>query len=897
MGRSARSDTADAHVTPSTVARRELFDLLAEARRVTLVSAPAGSGKTSLLRAWIGDAGLDESAAWVAVERGEEDPKRFWLSVLVALRDTSAGSGAIEAVTPSPDLNAEAIVEGLLGDLAAIEDPLWLVLDDLHELRSGEGLRQLKLLLMRAPAQLRFVLVTRRDLRLGLPRLRIEGDVSEIRAEDLRFSLDEARALFASAGVAVSDSALDLLHERTEGWAAGLRMAALSLAGHPDHDRFAAGFSGSERSVAEYLIDEVLERFPDEVRSLLLRTSVLERVNGALADRLTGGSGGDRILTELEQAGAFVVALDPGRSWFRYHRLFADLLALELRRTASGELPGLHTAAAEWFVDHGHPVEAIRHAQAAGQWGLAARVLSDRWFGIFLDGDWASARELLAAFPAGVLAANPELELVAAADQLTDGSAVAAEQYLARAASGLAAVPADRREQFEVTRATLSLAVARARNDVIAVARGARELLVPAESAAFMPPELGEQLRALALLQLGMAEIWTARREQAEQHLEQAVALARRINRPLLELGARAHLGLTSAQRSPSLGEEQCTQAVELARANGWIEEPFVGVAYVVLGNVNLWRGRLTEAERWLERARRALPGDVEVAPAAGLMLHNSRVLLEIVRGRREEAHTAFRAAQRDDALLTGQTTPLFVRAHMLVTQVLMGDTDRVEHALAALDDPARDTLEMRVALAALRLAQDQPDAAIAALTPVLDDPSAAASDDPTARALDIRYETEALLLGAIALDALRDAGGASRALERALDLAEPDGQLLPFLLFPASELLERHARLGTAHASLTGEILDVLAGSAPTGQTPRAEQPPEPLSTTELRVLRYLPTNLPAPEIASEMFVSVNTIRTHTRHLYSKLNVHTRAQAVERARELGLLAPNPRRR
>jgi len=233
----------------------------------------------------------------------------------------------------------------------------------------------------------------------------------------------------------------------------------------------------------------------------------------------------------------------------------------------------------------------------------------------------------------------------------------------------------------------------------------------------------------------------------------------------------------------------------------------------------------------------------------------------------------------------------------MLVTQVLMGDTDRVEHALAALDDPARDTLEMRVALAALRLAQDQPDAAIAALTPVLDDPSAAASDDPTARALDIRYETEALLLGAIALDALRDAGGASRALERALDLAEPDGQLLPFLLFPASELLERHARLGTAHASLTGEILDVLAGSAPTGQTPRAEQPPEPLSTTELRVLRYLPTNLPAPEIASEMFVSVNTIRTHTRHLYSKLDVHTRAQAVERARELGLLAPNPRRR
>ena len=168
----------------------------------------------------------------------------------------------------------------------------------------------------------------------------------------------------------VADSALELLHERTEGWAAGLRMAALSLARHPDHDRFAAEFSGSERSVAEYLLDEVLDQLPDEVRSLLLRTSVLERVSGALADRLTGGSDGDRILTELEQAGAFVVALDPQRSWFRYHRLFADLLALELRRTASDELPGLHTAAAQWFAEHGLPGRGDPPRPGGGELGL-----------------------------------------------------------------------------------------------------------------------------------------------------------------------------------------------------------------------------------------------------------------------------------------------------------------------------------------------------------------------------------------------------------------------------------------------------------------------------------------------------------------------------------------------
>ena len=281
---------------------------------MTVVCAPAGSGKTSLLRSWIAEAGLGESAAWVTVEREEEDPRRFWLSVLRELRGTSAGSGVIEAITPNPELNAEAIVERLLADLTEIEDPLWLMLDDLHELRSSEGLRLLKLLLMRSPAELRFVLATRRDLRLGLSRLRLEGDVTEIRAEDLRSSLDEARALFAASGVPVGDSALELLHERTEGWAAGLRMAALSLPGNPDHDGFAAEFSGSDRSVAEYLLDEVLDQLPDEVRSLLLRTSVLERVSGALADRLTGSSEGDRILTELEQAGAFVVALDRQRS-------------------------------------------------------------------------------------------------------------------------------------------------------------------------------------------------------------------------------------------------------------------------------------------------------------------------------------------------------------------------------------------------------------------------------------------------------------------------------------------------------------------------------------------------------------------------------------------------------
>jgi LuxR family maltose regulon positive regulatory protein len=265
----------------------------------------------------------------------------------------------------------------LLKDLAQLTDPLWLVIDDVHELGSAEAQRQLELLVMRAPDAMRFVLATRHDLRLGLHRLRLEGELTEIRTDDLRFSLAEARELLAAAGVRLTDQALALLVERTEGWAAGLRLAALSLAGHPDPERFAAEFSGSERTVADYLLTEVLERQPAEVRRLLMRTSVLEEVNGELADLMTGDSGGERVLGYLEQAGTFVVSLDAARSWFRYHRLFAGLLRLQLRRTYPGEVAALHVLAAGWLAAHGFPVEAVRHAQAAKDWGLAARLLAD----------------------------------------------------------------------------------------------------------------------------------------------------------------------------------------------------------------------------------------------------------------------------------------------------------------------------------------------------------------------------------------------------------------------------------------------------------------------------------------------------------------------------------------
>jgi LuxR family transcriptional regulator, maltose regulon positive regulatory protein len=390
------------------VARPGLFDRLGGPARMTTVSAPPGSGKTVLLRSWIAEAGLAERAAWISAGPGERDPQRFWLVAVAALRQTAPGSALVQPLTAAPDLDGWAIVERLLKDLAPLAEPAWLVIDDMHEL-GPDALRQLELLIMRAPDEFRFVLATRHDVRLGLHRLRLEGELAEIREPDLRFSLGEARELFDAAGVELAEPALELLVERTEGWAAGLRLAALSLAGHPDPEGFAAGFSGSERTVAEYLLAEVLDRQAESVRRLLLRTSILDRVNGELADLLTGHEGGERVLQDLEQAGAFVVSLDPARTWFRYHQMFGGLLQLELRRTAPGEVTALHRAASGWFAGHGYPVEAIRHAQGAQDWGLAARLLTGHWPGLYLDGQDATTHELLAGFPAGVRGADAEV--------------------------------------------------------------------------------------------------------------------------------------------------------------------------------------------------------------------------------------------------------------------------------------------------------------------------------------------------------------------------------------------------------------------------------------------------------------------------------------------------------
>ncbi|WP_198347593.1 LuxR C-terminal-related transcriptional regulator [Nocardia terrae] len=881
----AVSRTSAAHV-PSVVARRALFDRLSVGLSggVTLISAPAGSGKTVLLRTWIAETGLADRAAWVSVERGERDAQRFWLAVITRLRAAVGTDAFVEKLTPTPAFEGDEIIERLVSELASLEEPVVLAIDDLHELAAPDALAQLELLLDRRPRLLHLILATRRDPQLGLHRLRLRGELTEVRAADLRFTLDETRELLAASKIALSERSIRLLHARTEGWAAGLRLAALSLVGHSEPERFVAEFSGSERTIADYLLAEVLEQQPSHVRRLLLRTSVLERVNGALADFLVEGSGSERILHSLADANAFVTPIDLERAWFRYHHLLADLLRLELRRTEPDAVVPLHTAAARWYAEHGYVVDAVQHALIAQDWDYAAGLLADQAFSLALDGQEATLSALLAAFPTDKVS-DPELTAVIAVDQIARGSLDEATEYLTLAEHNISAVPEQRRRRLAAALAVARMSLARRRGDFGSVLGEVDELLGPADAETLTDVALAADVKALTLMNLGIVEFWSGRDADTDEHLTRGLMLARRINRPYIEIGCLAHSAMVAG--SFAVGRDRCAEAIAVAEAHGWGSEPIVGVALARMGGYEVWQGRFDEAEHWLDRAGGALRPELE--PAPGLLLHLARGAVHVGRGRLDEALLAFRAAEQlQRFLVTPHVLAVQVYQALVHVQLRLGDVAGARATLAGMPEALRDRGEACAAQASLLLADGQPQAAIDALAP------AVAGKVPVIRDFTLIM---VLLLDAIANDQLGETQAAATDIERALALAEPDALVFPFVIIPSHELLERHPRHRTAHAALLQSIIDVLGGTPLPTRTDTPQGPFETLSDSELRVLGYLPSNLSAPEIGNELFLSLNTVKTHMRHIYAKLGVHRRTEAVERARELGLLGPGARLR
>ena len=871
----------------SVVARPGLFDRLSVGLEggVILLSAPAGSGKTVLLRSWIEAAGLGDQTAWVSVDQGEHEGQRFWLAVAGALRGVGV-HGALDDVIASARLSGEEVVERIVAAAASHDGIIVLVIDDLQELLDSTAIAQLGLLLARRPRQLRLVIGARQDPQLALHRRRLTGELTELRAADLRFGAAETNQLLAGAGITLSEAGAASLLARTEGWAAGLRLAALSLATEPDPERFVATFSGSDRAVADYLFAEVVEHQREPVRQLLLRTSILERVNGELADRLTGTTGSGRILLDLEDSGAFVVALDPERSWFRYHHLFADLLRLELRRVAPETIPGLHLAAAAWYSEHGMQIDAIRHAEAAGDWPLAAELIGRYGFSLSLDGSFTRVRALLEPLPPDVFA-NPDLAALLAYAEVIRPSLDGAEAYLSIAERHASEVPEDRRRAFEGLVATVHLTLARWRGDYRGILAYVPPLLGPIQAGSVSDVTAANDIRAVALMTLGIVELWGGAGDDAERHLREALELARRIGRPYVEVGTLGHLAVAVGRRSLSETRAVAEETLALMQRYGWLSEPVAPVVFAAVASVDVWRGRFDDAEGWLVRAEQALRPNAE--PAKELFVRYARGLQLLGRGRLDEAAGMLAQAH----LLQGamrSPDPLGTQSRGTHVQVLvrLGRLEEARAVLGSAWEAERDHAETRNARASIDLADGDARAAIDELAPVL------AGTAPVVRDTSV---INALLLDALAREALGDAQAAEDDVERALDLAEADALLLPFLVVPVRGLLERHPGHRTAHAALLAAILDLLAGAVPPVRREGSPMLLEPLTESELRVLGYLPSNLSAPEIAAEVFLATSTVKTHMRHIYEKLGAHKRTEAVDLARELGLLGPSARAR
>jgi LuxR family maltose regulon positive regulatory protein len=863
---------------PGLIDRDDLIAALDHAvgKRVTIISAPAGSGKTSLLRAWAGRPRQDRRIANMSVKLGQYDAQLFWLALLGAVR---AATGGAEPPPPTPEFNGRAMVDTVRSELAAYGGPFVLIIDDLHELRSAEATEQLTALLMSLPPDVHAVVATRRDLPLRLHQLRLAGELAEIRAVQLRFTEGETRRLLTAAGITLPDPVVATLHHRTEGWAAGLRLAVLSLAGHPHPERFVAEFSGSDRTVAEYLMAEMLDLQPPEVQRLLLRTSLLDRVNGELADLLTGATGSERILLDLEDANAFVVSLDAPRTWFRYHHMFSGLLRLELRRTVPGDVPELHRLAARWFADHAQTGDAIRHLQAAGDWIEAARLLTDHALSLTLDGQAGTVAALLRSFPARAGEDLPGLALVHAIADLDQLHLDQVDAHLDVVRAYAATTPPDRQYRLRMAIASLELLSARLRGHFDGVFEQVGALPSPAAGQSNADLALGGDLRAVALLNLGVTEAWSLRLADSERHLLEGATLARDIGRPYLEVACLAHLGFAATRHSFALARRQCQDAIALAARHGWGAEPVIAPAQATLAGILIWTGEFDHGEQWLDRARRATRAGGE--PGIQLLIHLISALLPAARGQYHESLAELVAAERVQALMVGQhaLTPQ-VTAWTIATQARLGNVEQARATLAALNDRLATTGEIRSAAAVIRLAEQDPAGARRELRAVLD------GSAPTNPYLTL---VEAHLLDALACRDLGDERAARKAVEQALHLAEPNRLILSFAMTGAWRLLTALPPQGTSHAALVADILDTVHGGAP-GHAASAG-PAKELSPSELRVLRYLPTNLTRLEIAGELSVSLNTVNTHIRRIYAKLGATDRSSAVQRGRELRLLS------
>jgi len=864
------------------VSRPRLSDLLQAGTRqlLTLVSAPAGAGKTTLLASWSSSRQPPGPVAWLSLDTGDNEATRFWTYALAALCRSGAvpGDSTLRTLAPSAD-REQGFLSQLVGGLAALPSPVVLVLDDLHDITEAAVFEGLELLLRHAPSQLRVVLATRLDPPLPLQRLLVSGQLVQVRAADLAFTVAEVAELLDTGDdqPSLSDDDLALLQARTEGWAAGLRLAAMSLEGQPDPHQFVTELAGDDKSIADYLTGEVLDRQPSDLRSFLLQTSIVDELDGDLADTLTGGHGGESMLARLERSNGFVVAVGSRRNSYRYHQLFADMLRYVLRREAPGQVVRLHRRAADWYAARGQTVPAIEQALLAREWRYAADLMAGHGPGLILGGDTATLHALVGRLPTDLVQADPELVLLGAADQIVRGGAETTASH-PPAAPQQDAAPSRKRGRLALLQAVVRTALAWQVGDLDQVLAAGTETLTLQSQAG--TDAQGEDARAVMLFTVGTAELWTGHLDSAELHLRQGLATTLRAQPAPLHVACLSQLALLHALRG-ELHEASRWGAcvVEAAAEQNWSSSTHAAGGYLALAWAAYYRDDLGEASRHLDQAGTASgPGSQPMTLVMAIL----RARLQRARGDLAGSLATVATAHRD---LAGWTPPRSLWCWLVLTEAELRSTAGQAQPAAAIRRSLEEGGSLSggeaMVLARLYLAADDPAGAAAVLAPCLD-----------GAALDgfLAIQAEAWLLDALASDALADHDRAAASLERALDLAEHGGLRRSFLDAGAGarSLLARYRQRVPTSWSYLDELLQVSAESAQVmAITPKLI---EHLTEREHTVLRYLPSLMTYEEIAADLFVSLNTVKTHAYGIFRKLGVTGRRQAVRSARELHLL-------
>ncbi len=878
------------------VARPRLNERLSRGAEsaLTLVSAPAGFGKTTLLTEWLAAAPADgPSAAWLSLDQRDNDPALFWTYLVAALKTAAHEVGA-EALSllRSPQPPIEAVLATLLNDLGAISNDVVLVLDDYHVIDARDVQDGMAFLLEHLPPQIHLVIASRADPALPLARLRGRGELVEIRAADLRFTPDEAVAyLNGVMGLVLTARDVAALEGRTEGWIAALQLAALSMQGRDDVAGFIAGFAGDDRYIVDYLAEEVLDRQPEPVRHFLLQTSILDRLSGPLCDAVTGQDSGKAKLAALERGNLFLVPLDDRRRWYRYHQLFADVLQAHLLDEQPGDVPDLHRRASAWYEQNGTPSEAIRHALAAEDFERAADLVELAIPAMRKSRQDAALRAWLTVLPDELVRVRPVLNVGFVGALLAGGEFEGVEGRLREAERWLDTPSAEMvvvdDEEFRRLPGTIELyraALALARGDVLGTMRHARRALD-------LSPEDDHLSRAAPAGLLGLAYWASGELEAAYSAYAECMAGLRRAGHIADTFGCAIALAdIRLAQGRP--GEAMRTYEQALQHVPEQRGSVLRGTADMYVGMSELHRERND-----LYAATQNLLRSQALGEHTGLPQNPYRWRVAMARVREAEGDLAGAIELLDEAErryvsdFFPDVRPIpALRARVWVAQGALGEALgwARERGLSVEDDLSYLREFEHITLARLLLAQyatQRAERSLHEATRLLERLLRAAEAGKRSGSV-----IEILVLQALAQQVRGDIPAALASLRRALTLAEPEGYVRIFVAEgpPMASLLRAVAKQGIA-PSYVRRLL--AAVNKTEDSTPVKQGLIEPLSERELDVLRLLGTDLAGPDIARELIVSLNTVRTHTRNIYAKLGVNNRRAAVRRATELDLLS------